>query len=191
MTTTPGGRRTAPRLTNIHDLLRSRAREALGRDAEPSAAVLDARSVKNVRDGCGAGRPRPAPNGLAAASPRCGPSAATGLGWPEGVDILKLDVESRGRGVPVWASIEVHARVPVCGPPPASRPPWYSMRWAVQSAGTGAAGSRPGVCSVQSPKVMRKMRSLLLLGMLSFSPKLLVVSQRPPSTEGSTVRSRA
>lgn len=37
----------------IHDLLRSRVREALGRDAEPSAAVLDAQSVKtscNVRE---------------------------------------------------------------------------------------------------------------------------------------------
>jgi transposase len=36
----------------IHDLLRSRVREALGRDAEPSAAVLDAQSVQtscNVR----------------------------------------------------------------------------------------------------------------------------------------------
>lgn len=30
----------------IHDLLRSRVRQALGRDAEPSAAVLDAQSVK-------------------------------------------------------------------------------------------------------------------------------------------------
>jgi transposase len=30
----------------IHDLLRSRVREALGRDAEPSAAVLDAQTVK-------------------------------------------------------------------------------------------------------------------------------------------------
>ncbi|WP_373688192.1 IS5 family transposase [Actinoplanes aureus] len=37
----------------IHDLLRSRVRETLGRDAEPSAAVLDAQSVKtscNVRE---------------------------------------------------------------------------------------------------------------------------------------------
>ncbi|AEV86907.1 transposase [Actinoplanes sp. SE50] len=37
----------------IHDLLRSWVREALGRDAEPSAAVLDAQSVKtscNVRE---------------------------------------------------------------------------------------------------------------------------------------------
>ena len=30
----------------IHDLLRSRVREVLGRDAEPSAAVLDAQSIK-------------------------------------------------------------------------------------------------------------------------------------------------
>lgn len=37
----------------IHDLLRSRVREVLGRDAEPSAAVLDAQSIKtscNVRE---------------------------------------------------------------------------------------------------------------------------------------------
>jgi hypothetical protein len=34
------------------------------------------------------------------------------------------------------------------------------------------------------------MRSSLLFGTLSFSPRLLVVSHRPPSLLGSTVRSR-